>query len=298
MTSSPAWKSAWAGIAFAHRSLAMTADAEPRLVFPQARAAVDRALRIDPDSAEAHASKGVIEFWYDWDWKAAEASLRRAIALNDNLSEAHYALAHLLHNIGRNHEGLPHALRAAELDPVSPIINTIVASFLISAGRADEAAVRIDGVLQTDPDFWTALLWRSLLRAGRGDEAGALADMTRAAQACRRCSHGLASLAWLHAQRGDRAAAERLLTEMQRRDAQGYFPATRLALAQEALGRRNEALALLERSHAERDLYLTFLLVDPRLRRMGSEPRYQALQRRMGLVPSGAAGTVAARGAR
>jgi TolB-like protein/tetratricopeptide (TPR) repeat protein len=279
----PGCARAWAGKAFAYRSFAMAGDVDPRTAFPQARNAVRHALRIDPASAEAYATKGVIEFWYDWDWAAAEASLRHAISLDPNLAEAHYALAHLLHNIGRNGEGLPHAQRAAMLNPLSPIINTIVASFHVTAGRDDEARRRLDAVLDLDPDFWTALFWRANLEARKGNLKGAIADMQRANVACARCSHALAGLAWLQAKAGNAAQAQELLREMQRRDAQGYFPATRLALAHEALGQRKQALDMLERAHAERDLYLTFLLVDQRLRPLIPEPRFQALVRRLRL---------------
>lgn len=282
----PACARAWAGKAFAYRSLAMVGDQQPGLAFNRARAAVQQALRIDPGSAEAHASKGVIEFWSDWDWAAAEASLRHAIALDPNLAEAHYALAHLLHNIGRNEEGLPHARRAALLNPLSPVINAIGASFLVTQGQLDEAERRLDAVLQLDPDFWTAQFWKSRVRARRGDTAGAIASMERAAAACRRCSHAVAGLAWLRGQSGDERAAAALLGEMQARAAHGYFPATRLALAYQGMGRTEDALAALERAYAERDLYLTFLLVDDRLAGLRDEPRFLALAARLRL-PAG-----------
>ncbi len=188
-----------------------------------------------------------------------------------------------MHNIGRNDEGLPHAQRAAMLNPLSPIINTIVASFYVTAGRDDEARTRLDAVLDLDPDFWTALFWRANLEARKGNMTGAVADMQRANVACARCSHALAGLAWLQAKAGNSAQANELLREMQRRDARGYFPATRLALAHEALGQRTRALDMLERAHAERDLYLTFLLVDQRLKPLTSEPRFQALLGRLRL---------------
>lgn len=107
--------------------------------------------------------------------------------------------------------------------------------------------------------------------------------MTRAVASCARCSHAVAGLAWLDARAGRRAEAERLLQEMQVRDAAGYIPATRLALAHAGLGERGRALDMLERAHAERDFYLTFLLVDPRLRELQDEPRYRALLARMRL---------------
>ncbi|MCW5580116.1 MAG: winged helix-turn-helix domain-containing protein [Luteimonas sp.] len=190
---------AWAGMAFAYRSLAITADADPREAFAQARAAVDRALAIDPASAEAYATKGVIEFWHDWDWAAAEASLRHAIALDANLSEAHYALAHLLNNLERHDEAEPYARNATLLDPLSPVINAVVASFFINSGKFDEAERRLDAVLDRNPEFWLALYMRGSLAFARGDTAGAMRDLRRAADGCGHCSHAQAMLVLVYA---------------------------------------------------------------------------------------------------
>lgn len=274
---------AWAGKAFAYRAMAIAADMDPALAFPEAQAAVDQALRLDPRSAEAYATRGIIEFFHDWDWTASEASLRRAIELEPRQAEAHYALAHLLHNIGRPEEALRHARRAAELDPLSPAINTIVASFLLGQGEEQEAELMLDSVLEVAPGFWLALFWRANLETQRGDLMAALRDMGAAVEACRRCSHAVAGLAWLQARAGRRAEALTLLEEMELRDASGYFPATRLSLAYDALGQRSRALDMLERAYAERDVYLTFLRVDPRLAAMRDEPRYRALAARMRL---------------
>ena len=278
---------AWAGIAFAYRSLAMTADTDPHEAFAQARTAIANALAIDPDLAEAHASKGVIEFWHDWDWASAEASLRHAIELDANLSEAHYALAHLLNNLERHDEAEPHARNASLLDPLSPVINTVVASFFLNNGKLDEAERRLHKVLELNPDFWLALYMRGSLAFARGDITNAIIDLRRADEACGSCSHAQAMLVLAYVRAGEHGAARQVLADMQARDRDGYYPASRLALAQEALGRRERALDLLERAHDERDLYLAFLIVDKRLSGMYREPRFIALRQRMNLQSAG-----------
>lgn len=276
---------AWAGMAFAYRSMAITADRDPGEAFTMARAAVDKALAIDPDSAEAYASKGVIEFWYGWDWAAAEASLRRAIELNGNLAEAHYALAHLLNNLERHDEAEPHARNATLLDPLSPVINTIVASFFVNGGQYAEANRRLRKVLELNPDFWLALYMRGGIALERGNVAAAMPDLVRASTACGGCSHSRAVLVQAYAMAGDRAAAQRVLAAMEAQARDGYYPATQLALAHEALGEHARALDLLERAFVERDLYMSFLIVDKRLRGLYGQPRFEALRERMNLPP-------------
>lgn len=126
---------AWAGKAFVYRIMAVAGDMDPAIAFPEARSAVERALQLDPGSTQALASRGIVEFFYDWNWEAAEATLRHAIALDPDQAETQFALAHLLHNTGRGEEALAYARRAAALDPLSPAMNTIVASFYAGAGR-------------------------------------------------------------------------------------------------------------------------------------------------------------------
>lgn len=277
----PTCARAWAGTAYAYRGLVLTGDRDPRETFPLAKAAVAQALRIDPDSAEAYTSKGFIEFWYDWDWPRAETSMRHAIALNPNLAEAHIALAHLLVNIGRAAEAVPHARQAVALDPLSPIINSLASSFLRSGGHREEADRHLAKTLELEPDAWVALRVRSGRAMARGDLASALRDLERAVVISGGHSNTLAGLAKLHMRAGNRAAAERVLAKLEARRAAGYVPATSLAVAASALGDTERVLDLLEQGYRERDVRMSFLLQDwPRLR---GQPRFEALLRRMQL---------------
>jgi TolB-like protein/DNA-binding winged helix-turn-helix (wHTH) protein/Flp pilus assembly protein TadD len=277
----PTCARAWAGTAYAYRALVITGDRDPRELFPLAKAAVERALAIHPDLAEAHSAKGFIEFWYDWDWPRSEASLRHAIALNPNLAEAQLALAHLLVNIGRPGEALPYARRAVALDPLSPIVNSLASSFMRSAGSREEAARHLDRTLELEPEAWVALRVRGGRALARGDTAQALRDWKRAVEISGGNSNTFAALAKAYMRAGDRAAAERVLAELEARRRAGYVPATSLAVAASALGDIPRVLDLLEQGYEERDVRMSFLLIEwPELR---GEPRYLALLKRMRL---------------
>lgn len=277
----PTCARAWAGMAFAYRAMVMTGDGDPRELFPLARAAVQKALAIDPQSAEAWSSKGFIEFWYDWDWPRAEASIARAIALNPNLAEAQLAMAHLLVNIGRAQDALPYIRRAIALDPLSPLINSLGSGFLRMAGENDEAAAHLQKTLELEPDAWIAMRIKAGRALAAGDTAQAIANLERAVEISRGQSNTMASLGRVYLRAGDRAAAERVMAELEARRQQGYLPATSLAELADALGDRNRALDLLEQGYRERDVRISFLLLDwPQLR---NEPRYLALLDRLRL---------------
>ncbi len=279
----PSCARAYAGIAFAYRALAMTGDQEPRQTFPLAHAAIKQALAIDPDSAEALASQGFVRFWYDWDWAGSEASLKRALELNPSLAEAHMAYAHLLYNLGRHEEAATQARQAIALDPLSPLVNTLSASFLSQAGHREEAKRALDRALELEPDFWIALHVRAGWALQAGDSASAIADLQLARERCGNCSQALAQLGPAYAAAGQRAQAEEILRDMEKRDASGYVPATSQAAIRAALGDIDGALDLLERAYEERDVRLAFLGADARWKPLRQQPRFQALLRKMGL---------------
>lgn len=290
----PTCARAYAAMASAYRTLAVTGDQDPQQMFPLAKAAVKQALAIDPNLAEAHASQGFIHFLYDWDWAAAEASFKRAIELNPSLAEAHMSYAHLLSNTGRREEAVLHARQAVSLDPLSPLINTLASNFVAVAGHANEARQGWEKALELEPDFWIALLSRSGSLMARRDYAGAIADLRQARQLSGDSSQVLAALGLAYAAAGDRDAAVHVLRDMERRDRAGYMPATSMAAVRNALGDSEGALDLLERAYQERDIRMAFLRVDARWNNLRTLPRFQALAQRMGLLGGGTTAAVRA----
>src|SRR2546422_1318112 len=130
---------AYAGLADAYQRLTYGTYLRPREGMAKARAAVLKALALEPTLAEAHASLGDQLCHYDWDWPAAERELRRAIELNPSLAYAHYLYSHCLVAHKRFDKALAEARRAHELDPVNADVATSLASILYVARRYDEA---------------------------------------------------------------------------------------------------------------------------------------------------------------
>ena len=145
----PTCARAHAAMANAYRTLVSTADAEPGDTFARAQALVDRALALDPRLAEAHMVQGWIHFWHGWDWAASEAAFRRAIELNPSLADAQFGYAHLLGNLARGDEARPHARQAIDLDPMSPVINTLAGRSRMPPGQEIRA---LDRALELDPE--------------------------------------------------------------------------------------------------------------------------------------------------
>lgn len=273
---------AYAGMALVWRGL-VHLDHDPREMFTLAKAAVAKALKIDPDSPEALVAEGRNLDLHDWDWARAEASLQRAIDLSPSLMEARYAYAHLLVNLGRFDEGLDQARQARELDPLSPMVNAVYAGLLTAAGEVEAAQRQIRRALELKPDFWLALQVRGGLALDRGDVDGAIADFELAVEGSGGASQIVALLAMACAAAGDRVRAQSILHELAERRAAGYVLATSIAAVHAGLGDTDAALDELERAYQERDIRLAFLKVDARWNTLRHHARFRALAKRLDL---------------
>jgi DNA-binding winged helix-turn-helix (wHTH) protein/TolB-like protein/Tfp pilus assembly protein PilF len=279
----PTFASAYAALAEAYRRLPITSDANPKDAFPLAKASAQKALEIDPELAEAHSVLGWVAFWYEWNWPGAEKEFRRAIALNPSVAEAHLGYAHLLSNTGRNAEAVEQGRLARELDPLSPLVNTITATFLANAHRGPEAKALVDKVLEVDPDFWVAHLMRGGAALGAKNYPAAIAEFTRARDHSGGSMQAISMLGYALAQSGDRLGAQAVLDSLLNQVDTRYVPATSVATVYVALGDNDNAMKWLERAYDERDVRMTFLKVDDRWNPLRADPRFVDLARRTGL---------------
>src|SRR5262249_20217932 len=116
----PGYALAYAGLADAY---VLLAPGGPPDFFPKAEAAAQKALTLDPDLAEAHASLGFARFFADWDFAGSERELRRAIQLNPGYATAHHWYAYRLLAAGHSARAVSEVRRAREIDPTSLVVN-------------------------------------------------------------------------------------------------------------------------------------------------------------------------------
>jgi TolB-like protein/Tfp pilus assembly protein PilF len=272
---------AYFGLAEANRSLAITSDIPSKECLPQATAAAKKALQIDDSLAEGHASLSFSLIWYDWDWVNGEREGKRAVALNPNSPYSHFALAHVLSDLGRHDEALVEARRAVELDPVFFLFSALEGMFLHHARRDDEALAQLQKTLQLDPTFWVTHLTLGKVYIQQRKYPEAIEAFTKARDLSRGNSEAIASIGYVAALSGDKAKAQAVLDELK---ASGhYVPPVNVALVYNGLGDQDEALSWLEKGCEERDVRLTLLKVDPRWDTCRSNPRFAAILKRIGL---------------
>ena len=275
------------GRADAYAALALLEYSPPTEAFPKAREAAERALALDPNLAEAHASLGLVRFQYDRDWAGAEASLRKALELNPNYPPAHQYFADYLKAMGRFDEALDEMRRAGELDPLSLAIATGVGHVLYLSRQFDRAIEQYRKATTLDPTFVQAHLWfgRPYLQKGMYDEA--IQELKQAVELSGGSTISLAVLGHAYASAGRPAEAREILAKLLDRSRERYLPSYWIALLYTGLGDEPEAMRWLDRAYDERSSWLVWIKVEPRFDRLRANPAFVSLLRRMGLAEGG-----------
>jgi tetratricopeptide (TPR) repeat protein len=274
----PDWAAPYVGLANYYTSLPFSSDVAPAEVLPKARSSLTQALDLDETLAEAHAANAYIRAYYEWDWRSAEREFRRAIELRPSYADAYFSYSRFLASRRRLDEAIAQLARAVELDPLSLELRANRALLDYFAGRYDEAEHRLKEVLQTDSTDVLATWGLGLVaeQKGRLDQAIAILEPVVGASLNRK-----SSLGHTYAVAGRTAKARAILAELQKASAERYVPAYWFALVHAGLGERDQALRYLERAFEERSTILAYLLIDPRLAPLRSEPRFVALARRL-----------------
>ena len=267
----PAYALAYVGLAETYYPMALTLEMPSDGPMMKAKAAAERAIELDPDLADGYAAIGLINFWYEWDWKTAERNFQRAAVLAPN--RAHWGYAHLLSNMGRHEEALAQIKTAREIDPVNVIIGSIEGQALFFAGKNDEALDRLRKTIELYPNFWLAHLFISRAYSEKGMHSEAIASAEKAFELSR-SSQANAYRGYVLAKSGRIADTERILSEMKKDSDTRYVPAYTMAEVYNALGDTGKALEYLEKGIAEKDVRMVFVKIDPMWNNLRTNPRF------------------------
>jgi tetratricopeptide (TPR) repeat protein len=261
----------------------------PRVAYPEARNAAEQALALDEHLGEAHSALAVTSLNFDWNWPKAEAEFKRAIELNPNFPSLYHWYSHLLTATGRTKESLSMSLRGLELDPYDLTLNAHLIWYYIHAGAFDEAVARARQTLEMDDRFVSTYLYGGIAfeQAGRLDDAIRTLERGASLSSDGRTYVMRAALGHAYALAGRRSDAERVLATLLETRRTAYVAAYTIALLVSALGRDDEAFQWLHRAVDERDNWLVYANVDPRLRNLRQDPRFVEILEGVGLDRNG-----------
>ena len=268
------------GLAGAYLPMALTSGLPSSQVMPKAKEATLRAVEIDPGNSEGYEMLGLISFWYEWDWQAAEKYFQRALDLDPKNADAHFAYAHLLSNSRRHERALVEIKVARELDPLSLRTNAEEGQIFFFAKDYDNALDRLKKTIDLDPSFWLSHLFISRVYTEKGMHSEAVEEAKKAGELSRN-SQSHAYRAYALAKWGKLSEAREVLNELLKLSTETYVPPYNIAVAYNAVGETQKALDYLEKGFSDRDVRMVFLKVEPQWDSLRSEPRFVDLIKRM-----------------
>jgi TolB-like protein len=273
----PSYALAWAGLSRARNWQAniglIPAEEGHRL----AREAVERALALNPNLAEAHAQMGRIKQQLDFDWVGANTSIQRAIALEPGSPEFVRLAAFSATILGRLDEALPLHRRAVDLDPLNADSWEQLAETEFFMGQLDKAAADLKKALELSPDVWPApsLLSQIYVMQGRPQDALPEIELVRP-DPIRAFLYSIAYYALGREKESDAALSELIA----KYHAGGAY---QIAEVYAFRNQPDEAFEWLDRAYAQRDSGLIGTKMDPLLKSLHSDPRFAAFLKKLNL---------------
>jgi serine/threonine protein kinase/Tfp pilus assembly protein PilF len=279
----PKFALAYAGLADAYAFMGGYGYIPSREAYTKSKEEAIQALELDPTLAEAHTSLATVKYRYDWNWKDAEDSFRKAIELNPGYITAHHWYGVFLVLTGRFQEGLAAVRKAAELDPLSIVIQWTLGYIYYYAREYDNALDACHRAIELDPAFARVYIDIGLCYIQQGKTQEGIYEIQRGIALMDRNPGLMATLAYAYGIAGQRNEAQKILQKLMDESKRQFISPYNFALVHIGLGDCDEAFAALDRAFEGREDALVSLKVNPRFDPLRSDPRFQSLLKRIGL---------------
>jgi len=269
---------AYAGLADSYSLFALLGLLPSAEAYHRTKEFTEAALRIDRRLVDAHLSMAVVKKLHEWDWPGAEASYRRAIELNPNRARAHQLYASFLSAMDRREEARRALRLSLELDPTS-LVASVEAAWILYMARDFQGAVEQSWkTLAMDPRFAPAQNTLGLAYEQLGMMEEAIVEFQNASVCSGDHPAARAALGHAYATAGLQREAAEILVELERSSKDRFVSPYWLSILAVGLGEDARAMEWLRKAHQDRDVWLVWLGVEPRLDRIRSCPGFQELQ--------------------
>lgn len=274
----PAYANAYAQLSIAQAALAEGAQdlAQRKVFIDLAFASAEKAIALAPDSADGYLNRSDLRLNYLLEWKGAEADARRALELSPNDANALISRSNLLAKSTHFEEAEALANKAVEINPRSGFSWESLGAVRLFGGDRDGAREALRRAVELNPETNWSNYYLGYLDLQDGEFDSAQTWFQRADGA-----FPLAGLAMVEFSRGNEAASQKVIQEMQARFGAGF--AFQIASTYAWRGQKDEAFAWLEKAREHRDAGLARLRVDPTLTMLHDDPRFDALVESLGL---------------
>jgi serine/threonine-protein kinase len=273
----PNYAQAWAGLAYAHRTLSLYSPISTHETYQRSIEAINKALAIDANLSEAHSALCENKYLYEWDFAGAERECKRALELDPNSAQAHEIYSRYLMGRGRHDEAIAEIETAIDLEPASRFNHRNYGRALFYARRYREAEEEFKRVLEMDQNFVSTYSYLTSTLVIEGKEAEAY-DWFKKLLSYRKVDQETVQVFEKAFQTEGWPGIWR--EWIKRFDTVSGNTFDR-ALYNAQLGNKDEALKYLEAIYQQRGIWMTYLRVEPRLDPLRDDPRFQDLLRRV-----------------
>jgi TolB-like protein/DNA-binding winged helix-turn-helix (wHTH) protein/tetratricopeptide (TPR) repeat protein len=279
----PSYGVAYSGLADCNSGLSWHGFASPSETLPRAHAAALKAIEIDPQSAEAHASLGLV-LDHEWDWNGAETEFKRALQLDPRYANAHHWYGDYLSIQGRHDEALIEARKASDLDPLNLMIGTWLGLRYYFARNYESAIEQGRNTVDLDPNFAASHLLLGVAYVQKGLREKGLAELQSATSLSGNNPLYLAQVAVAYAAMGRTSEALQIVEQLQTISASRYVSPYGVAQIYAVLNDKEQTFKWLQASYEGRAVWMSYLAVDPVFDGYRSDQRFQDLLRRVRLL--------------
>jgi TolB-like protein/DNA-binding winged helix-turn-helix (wHTH) protein/Flp pilus assembly protein TadD len=248
----------------------------------RAREEVQKALALDDQLAEAHNSLARLLYLFNRDWEGADREFKRALELDHNYAPAHHWYSMYLALEGRKEQALAEAEKAYELDPLSPVVGAYLAKVLQEAGQYDKAIEQAKKTLDLEPDSAVTHAVLGIVYQEKRMYSEAIIEYKRALQLGGRPDEMRGLLGYAYAVSGNRNDAEKTITELKALWPGHTHAALDLAVVFSGLGDKESTLYWLEKAQETHVSDLIGIGQDSHFAELRSDQRFQDLVRRVG----------------
>lgn len=278
----PTYAQAFAGLAESYNMLGMTGLLNAKDALGEARVAAKRALEIDESLSEAHVALAHT-YAVEWNWEAAAREFRRALHLDPNLTSGnpcHYV--EFLMAAGETEEAVKESERLRAAQPLAGFLGTILGWAYYGRRSYDRALRQHQDVLRNDPKFCLPHVQLGLIYSQKKRYRAAI-DHCGKVTSTGGTRLALNALGYIYAAAGEKHPAKEILDELKRLHRNGYSSCYASAAIYAGMGEVNAAFDFLNRACEVHDPELMWLKWDPQLDNVRSDPRFQGLMNRLGL---------------
>ena len=274
----PGYARAWAGLAYTHRTLSLyIPSVTTHDTYQKSMGAVKKALALDQNLSEGHSALCENKYLYEWDFPGAEVECKRAIELDSRSAQAHEIYSRFLMGRGRHDEAIFEIETAIDLEPASRFSQRNYGRALFYARRYSEAAAQLERVLEMDQTFVSTYSWLTSALALQGDEAKAF-EWFRKLLSYRKVEEATGQI---FERAFQRSGWRGVLVEWLKRTDQIGGSLFDQACYNAQLGNKDQAFNHLEQIYQRREIWMAYLRVDPRLDSLRDDPRFSDLLRRV-----------------